>query len=167
MELPRSGSIASAVSSASVDVSPSNSERRAGEDSHDERSRISRYGGKQRHKAQDPARDLPIQILEKFSLVTKFARETTSQLFRENHNNGFSVAEMRIQNQSSLDSPQTSSNDLEKVTDDSPVVQDPIQVISSVISTVISFILFSLFPLLHCKTYLESCTFCIFGSLIS
>ncbi|KGN60701.1 TBC1 domain family member 15 [Cucumis sativus] len=127
LELPRSGSIASAVSSASVDVSPSNSERRAGEDSHDERSRISRYGGKQRHKAQDPARDLPIQILEKFSLVTKFARETTSQLFRENHNNGFSVAEMRIQNQSSLDSPQTSSNDLEKVTDDSPVVQDPIQ----------------------------------------
>ncbi|KAA0063533.1 TBC1 domain family member 15 [Cucumis melo var. makuwa] len=127
LELPRSGSIASAVSSASFDVSPSNLERRAGEDSHEERSKISRYGGKQRHKAHDPARDLPIQILEKFSLVTKFARETTSQLFRENHNNGFSVAEMRIQNQSSLDSHQTSSNGLEKVTDDSPVVQDPIQ----------------------------------------
>lgn len=129
MELPRAGSVASGpVSSISVDESPSNAERRAGEDSHDERSRISRYSGKQRQKVHDPARDLPIQILEKFSLVTKFARETTSQLFRENHNNGFSAAEMRIQNQSSLDSPQKPSNGLEKVTNDSPVVQDPIQV---------------------------------------
>ncbi|KAG6516941.1 hypothetical protein ZIOFF_020316 [Zingiber officinale] len=36
-------------------------------------------------KSHDPARDISIQVLEKFSLVTKFARETTSHLFRENH----------------------------------------------------------------------------------
>ncbi|KAF3795830.1 TBC1 domain family member 15 [Nymphaea thermarum] len=34
-------------------------------------------------KNRDPARDLSIQVLEKFSLVTKFARDTTSHLFRE------------------------------------------------------------------------------------
>lgn len=35
-------------------------------------------------RIQDPARDLSIQVLEKFSLVTKFARDTTAQLFGEN-----------------------------------------------------------------------------------
>lgn len=39
--------------------------------------------GRPRHKFHDPAKDISIQVLEKFSLVTKFARETTSQLFRE------------------------------------------------------------------------------------
>ncbi|KAJ8426335.1 hypothetical protein Cgig2_024137 [Carnegiea gigantea] len=37
-----------------------------------------------KYKANDPARDLSIQLLEKFSLVTTFARETTLQLFRGN-----------------------------------------------------------------------------------
>lgn len=129
LELPRTGPIASGpVSSISLDESPSSADKRAGEDFYDEGSRISRYSGKQRPKFHDPARDLPIQILEKFSLVTKFARETTSQLFRENHNNGFSAPEMRIQDQSSVDSPQRPSNGLEKVPNVSPVVEDPIQV---------------------------------------
>ncbi|KAG6599383.1 TBC1 domain family member 15, partial [Cucurbita argyrosperma subsp. sororia] len=128
LELPRTGPIASGpVSSISLDESPSSADKRAGEDFYDEGSRISRYSGKQRPKFHDPARDLPIQILEKFSLVTKFARETTSQLFRENHNNGFSAPEMRIQDQSSVDSPQRPSNGLEKVPNVSPVVEDPIQ----------------------------------------
>ncbi|GAB4832834.1 hypothetical protein Ancab_006849 [Ancistrocladus abbreviatus] len=43
-----------------------------------------RHSGRQRHKVRHPPRDLSIQVLEKFSLVTKFARETTSPLFREN-----------------------------------------------------------------------------------
>ncbi|XP_022999278.1 TBC1 domain family member 15 [Cucurbita maxima] len=128
LELPRTGPIASGpVSSISLEESPSSADKRAGEDFYDEGSRISRYSGKQRPKFHDPARDLPIQILEKFSLVTKFARETTSQLFRENHNNGFSAPEMRIQDQSSVDSPQRPSNGLEKVPNVSPVVEDPIQ----------------------------------------
>ena len=34
-------------------------------------------------RVHDPARDISIQVLEKFSLVTKFARDTTAQLFGE------------------------------------------------------------------------------------
>ncbi|KAE8797364.1 TBC1 domain family member 15 [Hordeum vulgare] len=51
-------------------------------------STMSEYGSKQRRKSNDPGRDISLQVLEKFSLVTKFARETTSSLFRENHNSG-------------------------------------------------------------------------------
>eukprot|EP00249_Psilotum_nudum_P016251 c25747_g1_i3 orf=143-2287(+) len=36
-----------------------------------------------RGRSRDPARDISINVLEKFSLVTKFARETTAQLFGE------------------------------------------------------------------------------------
>ncbi|CAN0901159.1 GTPase-activating protein gyp7 [Linum grandiflorum] len=42
---------------------------------------------KYRQKYNEPGRDLSVQVLEKFSLVTKLARETR-QLFREN-SNGF------------------------------------------------------------------------------
>eukprot|EP01018_Ginkgo_biloba_P022868 Gb_09990 [translate_table: standard] len=38
----------------------------------------------QHQRLRDPARDISIHVLEKFSLVTKFARETTAQLFGEN-----------------------------------------------------------------------------------
>ncbi|KAI5069146.1 hypothetical protein GOP47_0015447 [Adiantum capillus-veneris] len=38
----------------------------------------------QQRRPRDPARDVSIQVLEKFSLVTKFARDTTAQLFGEN-----------------------------------------------------------------------------------
>ncbi|GJN22006.1 hypothetical protein PR202_gb09532 [Eleusine coracana subsp. coracana] len=46
---------------------------------------MSQYGSMQKHKSNDPGRDLSIQVLEKFSLVTKFARDTTSSLFRDNN----------------------------------------------------------------------------------
>ncbi|KAG0482552.1 hypothetical protein HPP92_010636 [Vanilla planifolia] len=45
----------------------------------------SEYKGRRKHKAHDTTHDLSIQVLEKFSLVTKFAREATTQLFREFH----------------------------------------------------------------------------------
>ncbi|CAM6040444.1 unnamed protein product [Sphagnum compactum] len=38
---------------------------------------------RQHKNSRDPARDLSIQVLEKFSMVTKFARETKAQLFGE------------------------------------------------------------------------------------
>ncbi|CAH1432813.1 unnamed protein product [Lactuca virosa] len=60
MELPR------ALSSSSFTDSPFSDNQERLED------------GGSRHK-----RDISIQVLEKFSLVTRFARETTSQLFRE------------------------------------------------------------------------------------
>ncbi|KAJ3677231.1 hypothetical protein LUZ60_002955 [Juncus effusus] len=45
--------------------------------------RIAEYNSRpNKNKQNDPGL---IQVLEKFSLVTKFARETTSSLFRENH----------------------------------------------------------------------------------
>jgi hypothetical protein len=37
----------------------------------------------QHKNSRDPARDLSIQVLEKFSMVTKFARETKAHLFGE------------------------------------------------------------------------------------
>ena len=39
----------------------------------------------QQRRVHDPARDISIQVLEKFSLVTKFARDTTAQLFGESN----------------------------------------------------------------------------------
>ncbi|TVU28212.1 hypothetical protein EJB05_19721 [Eragrostis curvula] len=45
---------------------------------------MSQSASRQKHRSNDPGRDLSIQVLEKFSLVTKFARDTTSSLFRDN-----------------------------------------------------------------------------------
>ncbi|XP_062220086.1 uncharacterized protein LOC133919648 [Phragmites australis] len=58
--------------------------RHAGDGKHGASSSMSQYGSKQKNKSNDPGRDLSIQVLEKFSLVTKFARDTTSSLFRDN-----------------------------------------------------------------------------------
>lgn len=41
-------------------------------------------GGGQHERLRDPAREILIHGLEKFSMVTKFARETTAQIFGEN-----------------------------------------------------------------------------------
>ncbi len=38
---------------------------------------------RQHKNSRDPARDISIQVLEKFSMVTKFARETKAHLFGE------------------------------------------------------------------------------------
>jgi hypothetical protein len=54
------------------------------ESRHGATSSMSQYSSKQKHKSNDPGHDLSIQVLEKFSLVTKFARDTTSSLFRDN-----------------------------------------------------------------------------------
>ncbi|KAK7264897.1 hypothetical protein RJT34_32510 [Clitoria ternatea] len=85
---------------------------------------VSQSHGRPRHKAQDPGRDLSIQVLEKFSLVTRFARETTSQIFGENQSNGFSTNERRTPIQTNLDHPKKSSDIVENIPDESPVVLD-------------------------------------------
>ncbi|CAM8923409.1 unnamed protein product [Rhodiola kirilowii] len=82
---------------------------------------------RQKQKYQDPARDLSIHVLEKFSLVTRFARETTSQLFRENYNDGCADPEMRHQNNSTLDYPNKFSNDSERVSEQASVPADPLE----------------------------------------
>ncbi|XP_073291019.1 GTPase-activating protein gyp7-like, partial [Primulina huaijiensis] len=77
-----------------------------------------------RRKHHDPARDLSIQVLEKFSLVTRFARETTSQLFRDGHIDGFFPIEERKGDQSSKEYHPSTSDDSEKVPEVS-VSSDP------------------------------------------
>ncbi|XP_024033197.1 TBC1 domain family member 15 isoform X2 [Citrus clementina] len=129
LELPRAVSIASGSSTpVSIGDSPTNVnlERTNGGLGHDSHS-ISQFHGRQKQKAQDPARDISIQVLEKFSLVTKFARETTSQLFRENHSNGFGAFEKKFDSQSALDFDHKASYDTETIVNEIPVAPDPVE----------------------------------------
>ncbi|KAK9073809.1 hypothetical protein SSX86_006403 [Deinandra increscens subsp. villosa] len=84
---------------------------------------------KQRQKSHDPARDISIQVLEKFSLVTRFARETTSQLFRESLVDGHGPTEKRRTNWASKDhqSQEMVSNDVEIVPKRVHVPSDPLE----------------------------------------
>jgi len=129
LELPRAVSVAIEPSTSfSADESPSNeNQQRIGGGFHNESSSISQYNAKQRQKVHDP-RDLSIQVLEKFSLVTKFARETTSQLFRESHGNGYGAIERRNHDQSSFDYPERVSSVKENIPDEIPVPSDPLEV---------------------------------------
>ncbi|KDO80159.1 hypothetical protein CISIN_1g005652mg [Citrus sinensis] len=127
--LVRAVSIASGSSTpVSIGDSPTNVnlERTNGGLGHDSHS-ISQFHGRQKQKAQDPARDISIQVLEKFSLVTKFARETTSQLFRENHSNGFGAFEKKFDSQSALDFDHKASYDTETIVNEIPVAPDPVE----------------------------------------
>lgn len=131
LEIPRALSIGSepstsfSVGESSVDEN----QERTSEDVQNDNTTISQYNERQRQKNYDPARDLSIQVLEKFSLVTKFARETTSQLFRDGHSNGYGSIGRRSNSLSSLDYPsQKASDDSNKVSDKSPVPQDPLEV---------------------------------------
>ncbi|BBH08513.1 RabGAP/TBC domain-containing protein, partial [Prunus dulcis] len=121
LELPRALSVASGQST-SVSVGETSSD-----ENQERTSGISQYNERQRQRVHDPARDLSIQVLEKFSLVTKFARETTSQLFRDNHSNGYGAIERRSNNLSPIDYPQKASNDSNKVPDKSPVPPDSLE----------------------------------------
>ncbi|CAJ1944606.1 unnamed protein product [Sphenostylis stenocarpa] len=118
LELPRAVPLACGPSNMSVDESILNeNQERADNDVNN----VSQFLGRPRHKV-DPARDLSIQVLEKFSLVTRFARETTSQLFRENQSNGFT--ERRTHVQTNLDHPRKSSHVEEKTSDESGLALD-------------------------------------------
>ncbi|PON99827.1 Rab-GTPase-TBC domain containing protein [Trema orientale] len=132
LELPRAVSVGSGHStSISVGESPLvETQERSNRNVRDGRLSVSEYSGRPRQKSQDPARDLSIHVLEKFSLVTKFARETTSQIFGEAHTNGFGAIEKRRYNQSSIDQPQKVSNSVEKVPDEAPIASDPLEKIS-------------------------------------
>lgn len=125
LELPRAVSLACGPSNTPLNESSLNENQENGDSGvYNGIASVPQFHGRPRHKVQDPARDLSIQVLEKFSLVTKFARETTSQLFRENHSNGFSVHERRTHIQSNLDPPKKSSNVAENISDESPAVLD-------------------------------------------
>ncbi|KAJ1443915.1 Rab-GTPase-TBC domain [Sesbania bispinosa] len=125
LELPRAVPLACGPSNTSIDESTSNeNQERADSGVTNGIVSVSQFHGRPRHKVHDPARDLSIQVLEKFSLVTRFARETTSQLFRENQSNGFSASERRTQIETNLDQPKKSSNVAGNISDESPAVLD-------------------------------------------
>ncbi|XP_075509805.1 uncharacterized protein LOC142546152 [Primulina tabacum] len=118
LELPMAVSVANAPSpSLAASEFPSSAHQENDVDSYQQ-------NGRQRQKHHDPARDLSIQVLEKFSLVTRFARETTSQLFWDGHIDGFFINDGRKPDQSFPDHHLiTASNESKKV----PVASDPLE----------------------------------------
>ncbi|RDX87299.1 TBC1 domain family member 15, partial [Mucuna pruriens] len=125
LELPRAVPLACGPSDMSADESILNeNQERADNGVNNGSFSVTQFHGRPMHKVHDPARDLSIQVLEKFSLVTKFARETTSQLFGENQSNGFSTSERRTHIQTNLDHPKKSSDVVENTSDESPVALD-------------------------------------------
>lgn len=136
LELPRAVSVASESSLSSIAESSADGKQESSRGGvHDGSLSVSQFNGRQKQKFHDPA--LSIQVLEKFSLVTKFARDTTSQLFRDNHNNGFNSIERRSNNDSHVDYPQKASNIKEKINDEThaaPVAADPLEVLFYLIS---------------------------------
>ncbi|OIV99898.1 hypothetical protein TanjilG_26236 [Lupinus angustifolius] len=128
LELPRAVSIACGPSNLSSDESTMNENQERADGGVSSGSvGAPQFHGRPRHKVHDPTRDLSIQVLEKFSLVTRFARETTSQLFGENQSNGFSSSERRTHIQTKLDHPKKPSKLAENVPDESHVVADPLE----------------------------------------
>ncbi|XP_039017142.1 TBC1 domain family member 17-like [Hibiscus syriacus] len=123
LELPRAVSVVSVPSPLPVEESTS----QQNEERTDLSASIPQYNRRQRQKGHDPARDISIQVLEKFSLVTKFARETTLQLFRETNNNDFGPLERRNSNQSTLDYSRKPSDYDVDVPIQRPVEPDPLE----------------------------------------
>lgn len=119
LELPGVASVANAMSRQnSLSFTGSVSEARHGDGAkYGGPSSMSEYSSKQKHKSNDPGREISFQVLEKFSLVTKFARETTSSLFRENHSSG-SPAYGREKQQQVLDNRASDKHKDQQLTPD-------------------------------------------------
>ncbi|KAM7511531.1 hypothetical protein LguiB_010406 [Lonicera macranthoides] len=131
LELPRAVPVANGPSSpVSAFGSPSKRDHeRTDRSDFDGSLSVIRQNGRHRQKSLDPARDISIQVLEKFSLVTRFARETTSQLFRESQSDGFSATEKRNHGQSAHDHPShMASGDVQEVPDLVAVDADPLEI---------------------------------------
>ncbi|XP_057509529.1 uncharacterized protein LOC130792069 [Actinidia eriantha] len=130
LELPRAVAVANGLSSSvlgSESSSIENQEKTEGV-SFDGSPIHIQQNGRRKPKFQDPARDLSIQVLEKFSLVTRFARETTSHIFRESHSDSHGSNHRRTHNETPIDYPSNdTSKDVEKVPDEIPVASDPLE----------------------------------------
>lgn len=129
LELPRAV-VANGLSASTSISAPHSTEKQPIDDGSvsGEVASLSLYNGRPRPKVHDPARDLSIQVLEKFSLVTRFARETTSQLLRESLNNGYGD-DRRDHNLHHHDYSYKPSTEPEKAPEEVPVVPDPLEVI--------------------------------------
>ncbi|XP_071729550.1 uncharacterized protein [Rutidosis leptorrhynchoides] len=131
LELPRSLANGTPSSSFKVTSSDSNLDQIDNGTLENEHSSIVQHNRRQRQKNNDPARDLSIHVLEKFSLVTKFARETTSQLFRDSLVDGQShgQTEKRRTNWASKDNQrlEMANDDMDPVPKLVPVPSDPLE----------------------------------------
>ncbi|XP_060172050.1 uncharacterized protein LOC132603146 isoform X1 [Lycium barbarum] len=118
LELPGVISVANSLTSS---VAPSESSpNRTDDEALDKNSTRIQQNGRQRQKINDP-RHLSIQVLEKFSLVTRIARETKSQLLREAHGDGFiSNARRKHDKKPNSYSFVVESNDVHKPSEDFP-----------------------------------------------
>ncbi|XP_054805639.1 uncharacterized protein LOC129308520 [Prosopis cineraria] len=122
LELPRAIPLACGPSSTSVDESTLDENQGSGVSDGSAGAGAFHSHRRPRNKVHDP-RDLSIQVLEKFSRVTKFARETTSQLFSEHHHsNGYDLNYRRtnIHTPAVPGYPQKSSSVTGKVPHESP-----------------------------------------------
>ncbi|XP_043700707.1 TBC1 domain family member 15 isoform X2 [Telopea speciosissima] len=129
LELPRAVSVTNSppASIAASHVPSNENSETTMEDSYGGSS-SSQYSGRPRQKIHDPARDLSIQVLEKFSLVTRFARETTTQLFRESHGDSLSSSGRKNQHQYLPNNiHETGPNHSQKVPEESSVAPDPLE----------------------------------------
>ncbi|CAN8252709.1 unnamed protein product [Cochlearia groenlandica] len=111
LELPSSLPVASGHSTYLLNGGFSNENQAMTSAGADNRVSSGSMYGLRKQKGHDP-RDLSIHLLEKFSLVTKFARETTTQLFSEN--NGFGSVDKRWNNQPVHSYPEKLSNIVEE-----------------------------------------------------
>ncbi|KNA25024.1 hypothetical protein SOVF_010310 [Spinacia oleracea] len=130
LELPGVVSVAAQSTNASLVASSSQVNQGRSDVSSYDSNTGSQSLRRQKNKSNDPTKDLSIQVLEKFSLVTKFARETTSQLFGENSGDPFLSNEWKrpSHSQSLPDlQSQPSTNDLEEVPCEVPVPADPME----------------------------------------
>ncbi|OIT07296.1 galacturonosyltransferase 8 [Nicotiana attenuata] len=93
----------------------------------DKSSTYIQQNGSQRQKHNDP-RHFSIQVLEKFSLVTRFARETKSQLLREARGDGF-ISNARRKHDKKLNNYSfvVESNDVHEPLADVPVPADSLE----------------------------------------
>lgn len=82
---------------------------------------------RQKHN-NDPARDLSINVLEKFSLVTRFAREATSQLFHETYNDSFMSSERKKNDRPRIDYPHSNPDVAQNIIEAVPVPSDPVEI---------------------------------------
>nr|XP_010323291.1 GTPase-activating protein gyp7 [Solanum lycopersicum] len=116
LELPGAVSVANSPTS-SIAPSKSSFSRTDGE-ALDKNSAVIQQNGRQRQKHNDP-RHLSIQVLEKFSLVTRFARETKSQFLREAQGDGFISNAMKKHDKKTNNySSVVESNDVHKPLED-------------------------------------------------
>ncbi|KAF3674772.1 putative receptor-like protein kinase-like [Capsicum annuum] len=124
LELPGAVSVADSPTSS---VAPSgSSSSRTDSEALDKTSAYIQQNGRQRQKHNDP-QHLSIQVLEKFSLVTKFARETKSQLLREAHGDGFISRAMKKHGKRTNNCSFVESNDVHKPFEDVPMPADSLE----------------------------------------